>query len=74
MMKRPDLIMHFSICFLITLNCITPFWIAIVLAAFLGIGKELYDKYIKKTFWDWGDIFSDALGICIGIIIRLLFI
>ena len=32
----------------------------------LGASKETYDKYIKKTHWDWGDIAWDFLGSSIG--------
>jgi len=32
----------------------------------LGVSKESYDKYIKKTHWDWGDIAWDFLGSSVG--------
>lgn len=32
------------------------FSIAVGVVLLVGLGKELYDKYIKKTFIDWWDI------------------
>lgn len=40
----------------------------IILAIALSFGKELYDKYIKKTKFDWEDIQADFLGIIMGIL------
>lgn len=31
-------------------------FIAVDVVLLVGLGKELYDKYIKKTFIDWWDI------------------
>ena len=35
----------------------------------LGFGKECSDKYLKKTFFSKYDIFYDALGIAVGLIL-----
>ncbi|MFV2056935.1 MAG: hypothetical protein ACC707_10730 [Thiohalomonadales bacterium] len=32
----------------------------------VGIGKETYDKFIKKTFWDWGDMAANLVGSTLG--------
>ena len=32
------------------------FVLALIAVLLAGIGKELYDKYMKRTFIDWGDI------------------
>jgi len=49
----------FVVSFLIAWLCYS-LWEAFLIAAgvvlFVGLAKELYDKYIKKTFIDWWDI------------------
>ena len=35
----------------------------------IAIGKELYDKYIKKTYFDFFDMFATILGGWIGMIL-----
>jgi len=39
------------------------------IAILAGFGKELYDKYVKKTKFDWGDIVADLIGSFGGIIL-----
>lgn len=68
---RQDQIYHFTVCALVVLNCLMPLWYAIVLAVILSVCKELYDKYIKKTLFDWTDILADLAGIGTGILIRI---
>lgn len=36
---------------------------------FLGAGKEVSDKYLKKTKWSWHDLAYDLAGICCGLVI-----
>ena len=49
----------FVVSFLIAWLCYS-LWKALVIAIcvvlLVGLAKELYDKYIKKTFIDWWDI------------------
>ena len=65
-LKGNDKLLHsmcgniiFVLSFLIAWLCYS-LWAAFVIAAsvvlLVGLGKELYDKYIKKTFIDWWDI------------------
>ena len=68
---RPDWGMHFTVCALLVLNCLMPLWAAVLLAVILAVGKELYDKYIKRTLFDWTDIYADLAGISFGILIRI---
>lgn len=68
---RTDWVMHFITCTLLVLNCLMPLWYAIMLAVILSVCKELYDKYIKKTLFDWTDIYADLLGIALGILLRI---
>ena len=49
----------FVVSFLIAWLCYSlweAFVIAVGVVLLVGLGKELYDKYIKKTFIDWWDI------------------
>ena len=73
-----DKVIHFAVCFLITL-CVFFFGMTFGYAALgfgiavaLGFGKELFDKYIKKTYFDWGDIVFDIWGGCVGVIVSAL--
>lgn len=68
---RQDQVYHFIVCALVVLNCLMPLWVAVLLAVILAVGKELYDKYIKKTLFDWTDIYADLLGIALGILLRI---
>lgn len=49
----------FVVSFLIAWLCYSlweAFVIAVGVVLLVGLSKELYDKYIKKTFIDWWDI------------------
>ncbi|MBO8151264.1 MAG: DUF2279 domain-containing protein [Candidatus Marinimicrobia bacterium] len=39
-----------------------------VLTLNMGLGKELYDKYWKKTFFSGKDFVADLLGVLFGLI------
>lgn len=45
--------------------CSAPL-IGISITLGLGAGKELYDKYGKKSFWSWQDMFWNFLGGTVG--------
>lgn len=36
--------------------------LGVVSSILMGFVKECIDKYIRKTSWDWGDIFADIIG------------
>lgn len=40
---------------------------ALTLTSFIAVSKEIYDKYVKKSKFDWYDILADAVGIGIGL-------
>ena len=46
----------FFIASLILLNVWQALLCAFLVLLFLAVSKELYDKYVKKTFIDWYDI------------------
>jgi hypothetical protein len=63
-----SVLLHIAVCFLTT--ALLPYgWIIALLA---GIAKECYDKYIKKTTFDWFDIIGDLLGISLGLIYKFI--
>lgn len=49
-----------------------PLWIAMLITLGIGIGKELYDKYVKKTMFDVKDLIADIVGILIGGIFKMI--
>ena len=52
----------------IIFNLFLPTWGAIILASFVGISKELYDKYSNKGYAEIKDLICDLFGILIGIL------
>lgn len=60
---------HIIACNLIVVlaNIILPLWVAVVIAAGIGAGKEIiWDKMLKKGTFDKKDLIADAVGIVIG--------
>ena len=66
-LKGSDKLLHsmygntiFVVTFIIIAYLLYSLWIALATAIgvvlLVGIAKELYDKYIKRTFIDWWDI------------------
>jgi VanZ family protein len=71
-----DKLKHIGVSFLIMVALsvihIPLLWAA--LATFtIGLAKELYDKYIQKTFIDVFDLIADIAGIVAGFIWMRLF-
>ena len=55
--KLGNLIYIFTFIFLLPfVDIVTSLIAALVILLFIGLMKELYDKYYKKTFIDWYDI------------------
>lgn len=51
----------------VVLNLILPMWVAVLVAALAGVGKEVvWDKLMKKGTFDKKDLIADAVGIIIG--------
>ena len=51
----------------VVLNLILPLWLAVLVAALVGVGKEVvWDKLMKKGTFDKKDLIADAVGIIIG--------
>jgi len=55
---RTDLLLHFLAGFLIATvaTAFLPLWTGIVLATITGLGKELYDKFVRKQIFDYKDL------------------
>lgn len=59
---RADLINHILLGFFIaTVFQFAGIWVVLI-ALFTGILKELSDKYIKKTYFDWKDLICTGTG------------
>lgn len=43
------------------------------LAGVSGIGKELYDAKVRRTYWSWKDIVADGVGIGLGYLLFIHF-
>lgn len=69
--KHEDKVIHLAINFLIV-NMNYDYLILVIVAVILSILKELYDKYVKKTYIDKYDLLADACGIILGSIFRLI--
>ena len=74
-----DKIAHFVVCMAITLG--TFFiggsfgyaFLGLILALMVGYIKELYDKFIRKTGFNWKDIAWDTFGAFAGLLISAIF-
>jgi len=55
---------HFSVGFILSMFMIMIFNIGLILTlvGLIAVGKELFDKYIRKTFFDLNDIVATLLG------------
>lgn len=73
-MIKTDKLLHFVVCFIIAaLGALLGFgvfglgkWVAILcgfgLSFLVGVGKEVFDKYVRKTGFDKQDLLADAAG------------
>lgn len=65
-----DKLMHFCIGLLIAQLAYLWVWF-IVLPIGIGLAKELYDKYVRKTGFNWWDWIATVAGV-IPVIVMLL--
>lgn len=80
--KRTDFTLHYLFSFLIVAvlynilsGCL--FWwaallYAVLIAAAVGVGKELIDKYVRGQFIEKGDLICDGAGILTFVVTVLL--
>lgn len=64
-MIAKDKLLHFCIGLLLAQLAYLWIWF-IVLPIVVGIAKELFDKYIRKTGFNWLDVLATCLG-CVPI-------
>ena len=66
--------LHFTVNFLmvIVLAFLFNFLFAIGFALIVSIGKELVDKYIRKTHFSMGDLVADILGIAVACLVYVI--
>jgi hypothetical protein len=70
-----DKLYHFACCLMATLALglvMPPLYAAIIAIVGLGMGKELYDRYVKCTFFSWTDVAADAVGAVVGFLLMAL--
>lgn len=68
-----DKILHAGVNVLIMQMGQCSWWVCLIIAVLFSIGKEISDKYFKHTYFDRKDLLADAVGVFIGLIIRLIF-
>ena len=64
-----DKVMHFGVCFIISL--VLGIY-GVAFASGLAIGKEYGDYKADGDVWSWYDLLADAAGIVAGFVIRLI--
>ena len=69
-MIEKDKLMHFCIGLLLAQFAYIDI-LLLLLPIAVGIAKELYDKYIRKTGFSWGDWMATMLG-CVPVVIILM--
>lgn len=61
-MIRPDLVLHFLAGFFIVTLLQFDWAFAILAVVIIGVGKEFYDKFVRKTMFDWKDLACTITG------------
>lgn len=66
-----DKVIHFIAAIILTviLSLFMHYSLAFLVAMIVGVLKELYDLHIKGTYFDWADIWADAWGCMLGVLI-----
>lgn len=64
-----DGLAHLLVCMMLTMVLVPlmNLWLAILIVLCVGIGKELYDKFTKKTEFSTKDLICDVIGIVLGL-------
>lgn len=70
-MKVNDKLLHFSISAVLTvlLSLLIGFEVATLIVIAIGVGKELWDRYIRDKVFSVPDLIADGSGIVIGLVI-----
>lgn len=67
-----DKLFHFCIGLLLAQLAYLSIWF-LLLPIIIGTTKELYDKYVRRTGFNWWDWFTTVLGIVPVLIVYFLF-
>ena len=71
-----DKMLHFSVQFMLIAWVVElfdfNFWILQIVNFGLAIGKEFFDKFVKRSYIDIGDAISGVLGGSLAIIMSML--
>ena len=69
-----DKILHLfvSLVLVVVLSLFLHCAAALVVTLAVGVLKELADKYVKRTMFDWYDLVADALGALAGVVVSSL--
>ena len=71
---QKDKLLHFCVGLLLAQLAYLLWWL-IFLPAIVGFTKEVYDKYIRKTGFNWWDILATVLGVVpVLVVIVLLYL
>lgn len=64
-----DGLAHLLVCMMLTMVLVPlmNLWLAILIVLCVGIGKELYGKFTKKTEFSTKDLICDVIGIVFGL-------
>ena len=68
---QKDKLMHFCVGLLLAQLMYFSLWL-IFIPAIVGFTKEVYDKYIRKTGFNWWDLFTTILGIVPVLVVLVL--
>ena len=77
---RVDGLKHIVGCILLTfaLGWIRPMWITALVIILVGLGKEVYDYFLRKDYMPIGEVLRDGapklISDCVGVTVGYLFI
>lgn len=60
-MIQKDKLMHFCAGLLLAQFAYLWIWL-LVIPVIVGIAKEIYDRYVRKTGFSWSDLLATVLG------------
>lgn len=71
---RIDGLLHIETCFVIytIIHAISVWWVAVLFTMAIAIGKEVYDRVTGKGTAEWHDVFCDAAGLLLAILVALI--
>jgi VanZ family protein len=71
--KKKHFVVSLLLMLMLSLVHVPLVWAAAITLV-VGVAKEIYDKYCKKTYFDVYDLLADIIGIGVGFILCYLFL